>query len=245
MRIQFGIGAVVAAATCLSLGGAQAAGVPGQGTWGTKLQARDLDGDGAVDAVYQVGANITWLADANLAMTESFGVQGIKPNGPMSWGQAQDWIAAVNSHKYLGYADWRLPARSEDNSPPFQWSPGSIVYAEVFGLIPNEMSHLFFGELGGVLGNAIPSGPPGGTPLFRNTEPAYTYWLASEYQYNTSGAWAFAFGGTALSTKEQPFAVWAVRTGDVTAVPELGSMVLMLAGAGFLAFAVRRQKLRA
>jgi hypothetical protein len=39
--------------------------VPGQGTWQTTLQARDLDGDGQIDAFYDTVLNITWLRDAN------------------------------------------------------------------------------------------------------------------------------------------------------------------------------------
>ena len=49
----------------------QAAGVPGQGTWETTLQARDLNGDSFADAFYDTSLNITWLAnwDVNGTMT--------------------------------------------------------------------------------------------------------------------------------------------------------------------------------
>ncbi|MCE9551092.1 MAG: DUF1566 domain-containing protein, partial [Betaproteobacteria bacterium] len=53
--------------------------------------------------------NITWLANANLADTQAFGVSGINANGTMNWYTAKLWIAAMNTANYLGYKDWRLP----------------------------------------------------------------------------------------------------------------------------------------
>jgi hypothetical protein len=48
-------------------------------------------------AVYDQTANISWLADANLAATNTFGVSGINPDGSMSYTTAQNWIAAMNA----------------------------------------------------------------------------------------------------------------------------------------------------
>lgn len=65
-------------------------------------------------AVYDTDLGITWLADANLAGSNTFGVSGISilPSsaGQMNWGTAQNWIVAMNNANYLGYNDWRLPA---------------------------------------------------------------------------------------------------------------------------------------
>ena len=57
-RAVFG---AVGAAAMLLAGAAQAAGVPGQGTWETTLQARDLNGDSVTDTFYDTALNITWL----------------------------------------------------------------------------------------------------------------------------------------------------------------------------------------
>ena len=40
--------------------------VPGQGTWETTLQARNLDGDTTTDAFYDTALSITWLRNANV-----------------------------------------------------------------------------------------------------------------------------------------------------------------------------------
>jgi hypothetical protein len=72
-------------------------------------------------AVYDTDLNITWLADSNLAASNTFGVSGINADGSMTWDTAQTWIGAMNAANYLRvqqletsyYADsrcklWRL-----------------------------------------------------------------------------------------------------------------------------------------
>lgn len=79
------------------------------------LFARDLDGNisNGHEAVYDDLLNVTWLADANLAATNTFGVQGIGSLGHTSWAIAHQWIAAMNASSngsgYLGIKTWRLP----------------------------------------------------------------------------------------------------------------------------------------
>jgi hypothetical protein len=45
----------------VALSGAAEAGISGQGTWETTLQARDINGDGVVDAYYDTALNVVWL----------------------------------------------------------------------------------------------------------------------------------------------------------------------------------------
>jgi hypothetical protein len=60
--------------------------------------------------IYDTDLNITWLANANLADTNSFGIMawdtaqraGIHTSGAMPWNTAQDWIGAMNTANYLG-----------------------------------------------------------------------------------------------------------------------------------------------
>ena len=82
-------------------------------------------------AYYDDVLDVTWLADANLAASNTFGLAyntdlGDHPNdsyaasyteqiltdGRMSWGAALHWIDAMNADGgvgYLGFNDWRLP----------------------------------------------------------------------------------------------------------------------------------------
>jgi hypothetical protein len=73
------------------------------------------------EVVYDTDYNITWLANANLAASNTFGVSGINADGTMNWDTAQSWITAMNTANYLGLNDWRLPtAINKDGSGPCQ-----------------------------------------------------------------------------------------------------------------------------
>ncbi len=60
-------------------------------------------------AYYDTATNLTWVADANLASTSGYDL-----NGSMTWTQSVGWIASLNAQSggqgYLGTNDWRLPA---------------------------------------------------------------------------------------------------------------------------------------
>lgn len=59
--------------------------------------------------IYDDVLDITWLQNANLAATETFGVAAIDGNGYMNWPTAQTWVSAMNAANYLGASDRRLP----------------------------------------------------------------------------------------------------------------------------------------
>jgi hypothetical protein len=67
--------------------------------------------------VHDTVLNVTWLANADLAKTQTFGAQCtngdgtacINPDGSMSHTTAQTWINGMNAAVYLGHADWQLP----------------------------------------------------------------------------------------------------------------------------------------
>ena len=78
----------------------------GRGTWETTLQARDVNGDGIVEAYYDTAVNITWLANANAGAGSTFD-NGLNPtDGRMTWVNANAWAAALNVQ---GVTGWRLP----------------------------------------------------------------------------------------------------------------------------------------
>jgi hypothetical protein len=72
------------------------------------LDANPLNGH---EVVFDTSLNISWLADANIAASNHFGVSGINANGSMNWNTAQNFIAAMNSYNsgtgYLGINNWR------------------------------------------------------------------------------------------------------------------------------------------
>ncbi len=194
--------------------------------------------------------NIAWLANANLAATNTFGLTYgvnygndsygnpsiIEADGLMTWGGAQKWIAAMNAANYLGYNDWRLPTTLQpDASCEYQSSGDSYGY----NCTGSEMGHLFYTELGGVAGNDITTAHNANYSLFSNLQSVF-YWSGTEYAPDPAFAWLFGTnGGTQdYAPKGNYLYALAVRTGQVTVTPLptsawlFGSGLLVLIGLG-------------
>jgi hypothetical protein len=161
--------------------------------------------------IYDTDLKISWLKDANLAATNTFGVSGIGPGGDMDWCTAQQWIAAMNRSSYMGFSTWRLPdAHNPDGSGP------SLGYNA-----DSEMGHLYYKELGNVPISLVPinTGP------FLNVVD-YVYWSGTRHE--PTAAWAFFFGtvgGTNPGTGYQGYQyegfhqfIWPVLEGEVETV---------------------------
>src|SRR5438045_9149890 len=81
--------------------------ISGQGTWETTLQARDVNHDGVVDAYYDTALKVTWLADANLALTSGYDTHSPPfALGAMTWNDANVWAQSLD---VFGVTGWRLP----------------------------------------------------------------------------------------------------------------------------------------
>ncbi|MGB0909346.1 MAG: DUF1566 domain-containing protein [Nitrospirales bacterium] len=186
-------------------------------------------------AVYDIDRDITWLADANLADSMTFGVPGIIADGRMSWFTALSWIGSLNATNggagYLGFNNWRLPSAFNGD--------GSGPCGPAFNCAGSEMGHLFYNELGGNANESV-FNQPGDTPveianlaLFSNVQPSF-YWSGTEFAPNPNLAWGFGFGnGNQLTdfkdVNSNGFA-WAVRSGDVAPVPSPSAMLLFATG---------------
>lgn len=146
--------------------------------------------------VYDTDFNITWLADANLAASNTFGVSISNGNGPgaMTWDQAQSWVVAMNTANYLGYSDWRLPTTTDTGAPGCDLSYSGTDCGYNPALAASELAHLFFAELGNLsaydtVGNSSDgsSGVNWGvvnTASFTNLL-SYAYWSGMEYAPDT------------------------------------------------------------
>jgi hypothetical protein len=167
------------------------------------------------------GQGLTWTADANLAATETFGVSGIGADGRMSWDTSLAWIDAMNAANYGGANDWRLwSALNSDGSGP------------TFGdnVTTSELGHLFYTEGGLSQGDSI-NESTALTSVFTNMQDS-VYWSGTEYARNPDYAWYFRTdnGLQNYFYKDFPGYGWAVRPGQVAAVPLPGTALLMALG---------------
>lgn len=133
-------------------------------------------GDGR--AVYDTVKDLTWLANANLAASQTFGVKDVNPDGSMSWDAAQRWIAALNAARYLGSNRWRLPATQLLDESCSQ-RPAAAAFG--FGCLGSDMGSLYYNELGGVKGSTIKLTHNAAYSLFTNFQP-YLYWSSTLWE---------------------------------------------------------------
>jgi len=189
-------------------------------------------------AYYDDALQITWIANANLAATNTFGVTGICTNntspcsgpGTMTWAKANEWIAAMNAANYLGVNNWRLPNIVDTGTPDCDFAYTGTDCGWNVDLSTGEMAHLYYSTLGNV-GQYNTSGSPTGcavapnycltsTGPFSNLQPAdfflnYWYGTSAEEPYQ---AWVFRMtdglqdsAGYTLDSLR----AWAVRDGDI------------------------------
>ena len=169
----------------------------------TGAQASLVARDGGM--VYDDVNNITWAADANLAKTS-----GYDADGQMTWAGAVAWADQLTLG---GYTDWSLPTTVP------------AVYG--YNQKGSQLGDLFYNQLGGVAGNSIATTHNDNYNLFTNVQ-SYVYWSGSEYAPNPGGAWRFgtSYGYQNTDYKPNQLYAWAVRPGDVAAVPVPGAFWL-------------------
>ena len=204
-------------------------------------------------AYYDDALNITWLADANLALTNNFGVSGICTTAPqctsnlcpgsdpqctgepgvMTWYVAQDWLSAMNTANYLGATNWRLPNMDVNGDHVIQSSCG---IPDRF-LRDNQLAYMKCRN--GVAGGSF-SAP------FSNVGRSDFYFgfIPSEYASSTvdpvdDHVWYFPFGGppvsgTTRALKSELMYVWAVRPGDIGVVPVPAAALLFGSALGLM-----------
>jgi hypothetical protein len=138
--------------------------------------------------------------------------------GQMTWYGAQAWVHYLDTIHYQGFSDWRLPTTA-DNSSSLIGFGGSFSNPSSAG----EMGHLFYGELGQVLGQSITTTHNDSYALFSNVQD-FQYWYGTEcignfYPYCPSPGVAWAFyansGYQGLSNKPNLAFALAVRNGAV------------------------------
>ena len=175
--------------------------IPGKipGTPATAGNALQVNPGG--QTVYDPVSNVTWLADANLAASNSLGLPPcqsatapaicVNPDGAMNWDSAAQFVANMNNGSgYLGQTTWQIPP-VDPNCSGYDCG-GSA----------NPMGELFYNQFGLAKGMAAVATPSITVGAFHNIQP-YLYWscLGATVQAACESAgpapnfeWSFSFG---------------------------------------------------
>lgn len=216
--------------------------------------------------IYDDVLNVTWLQDANYAKTS-----GYDADGKMNWTAATAWAANLSyydSVRNITYSDWRLPTMVDTGTAGCNYANsgtdcGFNVQTVSGSTVYSEMAHMYFNNLGlksyysptgayqadfGIFGNGTYNGVntssngQSDVGLIDNLQ-AFVYWSGLESAPEPLNAWGFyAYsGGQNRGSKDNELYAWAVRPGDVAAVPEAQTYALMLAGLGLIGWRARRR----
>jgi hypothetical protein len=199
--------------------------------------------------IYDNALNVTWLQNANYAMTSGYDL-----DGRMQWAAAVAWAGQL---VYGGYDDWRLPTVEPINGSAFNYIystngstdyghnisyPGRVSPPDPAGAYPNstqnELAYMFYVNLGNLsrftTNGTQRSGSTGidwgvtntsfvdglsGDTVSFENLQNHLYWSGTEV--NLSYAWAlWTFTGFHDSNGKPNLSyAWAVRDGDVASTP--------------------------
>jgi hypothetical protein len=176
-------------------------------------------------------------------------------SGYMSWFGGQAWVNYLNSVSYAGVTGWRLPVVTPVNGSSFDYRTSfngstDIGYnTTAVNATASELPHVYYNELGNpgsydTSGNFQPSFGVTNQGPFQNLENA-VYWSGTETSAPIpNGAWFFSIDyGTHNYGYDKyiQFVSWAVRPGQVAAVPiPAGVWLFGSALAGLVGFRRRR-----
>jgi hypothetical protein len=177
--------------------------------------------------VYDTATNLTWLADAGLG-------------GLRNQADAALWAEALS---FGGFDDWRLPGVAPVNGVALQLDyteDGSTDVGLNNAGKNSELGYLFYVSLGNTAAGLAQTGPFSGL-----VDPANAigpvFWTGTAADPGWGLAFFMGMGLQDQLASDTPGQAWAVRVGDVAAVPEPGSLALMVAGlAGAVGVSRRR-----
>lgn len=188
-------------------------------------QASLIDRGGGL--IYDTDLNVTWLSNANYGAGSVYDDLASSTDGRMSWANAVSWAANLSyydSVRNVTYANWRLPININFSSA-------------------TEVEHLLYTEMGGNSWSSIHTTHNASYFLFQNIQDDVYWSNTSNIACATFGTHYSCAGGAAHPYNESiGLFAWAVRPGDVAAVPVPAAAWLLGSGLLGLAGVARRRK---
>jgi hypothetical protein len=177
-------------------------------------------------AAYDDALGITWVTNASLS--------GLK-----TWDNQVAWADGLD---FLGFNDWRLASMSVAAGLP-TGSTTSVVdcsSATELACRDNELGYMFYQNMGGSLFDDNTENQTVDGVLLSNVQTRY--WSGNEF--NSDDIWVFRFtaGDQFRANEGNSVYGWAVRSGDVGAVPVPAAVWLFGSGLiGLLGLARRKR----
>jgi hypothetical protein len=183
--------------------------------------------------VYDDVLDITWTQNANIRDGD-----GPLGDGRDTWQNQVAWAAGLSlfdSVRNVTWNDWRLPTTLQpDTSCSVQHDPGSGLPIQGFGFgcTGSEMAHL--ANVDGILTIS--------QTFFTNIQ-SQPYWSSTKNELNSNSAWHgnFVSGSQSTAPKFTTYYAWAVRDGDVAAVPVPPAVWLFCSALGLLGWMKRKK----
>lgn len=214
--------------------------------------------------LYDDVLNVTWLGDANYAKTSNYDA-----DGRMTWNAAKTWatnLSYYDSVRKVTYDDWRLASNTPVGADwNYRNSNAGTTDAGYNITSPHsELSYMYYVNLGfkgyysptgmrqpdfGIFGNGLTGGERddlGPNGVIDNLQP-WVYWSGAAYKEpgdpaSYASGFNAGYGYQGYWGQNNEFHAWAVRPGDVAAVPEPEAYTLLLAGLGLLGGVAKRQR---
>ncbi len=203
--------------------------------------------------IYDDVLKVTWLQDANYAMTSGYSTTGVFGGMTARGGltNAETWAANL---VYAGYTGWRLPQALPVNGTAYNYlmmndgsadngynisAPGSAHP----GSRASELSYMFYVNLGNkgyldISGNPQSDSGLKNTGYFINIQNG-TYWMDTAMPPDSmlTGYFNFTYGNQFVNnTARKSSYAWALHDGDIggASTPLPGAMLLFASGLTFL-----------
>lgn len=157
---------------------------------------------------------LMWVQDANLmnsrdpAFDDLVTVYGVTYDGAVSWQRALDYIKKLNSEKYLGFNDWRLPNFRELESLLGDQNTDQAIGNDIFAWLAAN------GFVNVVRPNVSYSSYDG-------------YWSSTTNFWDGKYAWTIDVGHRTMIYRDKSWAlsVWPVRSPQTATLPRTGQVL--------------------